>query len=223
MGKRVLIINNEWPGDPGLVPANTLAGITEDFEYVPNMLQQAAELSGGEVRMIHARDLTLRAAAEFAPDCIITGGHCNPNGWGDMAYLRREYAVECELIRSVQVPLLGICAGHQFVCMAYGAEIEPMGEDYPLPEELGPAQVHTAEQDPLFAGLPEPFQVMMYHSWEVKQVPPPLKTIASTALCRNAVVRHRDRPVYGVQFHPEMLRCPAVQDGRALLKNFFSL
>lgn len=223
MGKRVLVINNEWPGDSGLVPANTLSGITEDFWYIPNLLEQVKALSGGEVVMVDVQDLTLSAAAKFAPDYILTGGHCNPNGWGSMDYLRQYYAVECELIRRVEVPWLGICAGHQFVCMAYGSDIEPMGEDYTEPEEVGPAQVSILEDDPLFAGLPDPFQVMMYHSWEVKALNPKLKVIGRTPLCRNAVVRHRDRPVYGVQFHPEMLNCPSVQDGEQLLKNFFSL
>jgi GMP synthase-like glutamine amidotransferase len=223
MGKRVLVINNEWPGDPGLVPANTLTGITEDFYYVSNMLEQVKQFSGGEVIMVDAQELTLPAVAAFAPNYIIAGGHCNLNGWGDMDYLREYYAAECELIRTVEVPYLGICAGHQFVCMAYGMDIQPMGKDYDQPEEVGPARVSILEQAPLLAGLPDPFQVMMYHSWEVKGCSPELKTIGRTSLCRNAVVRHRERPVYGVQFHPEMLNCPTVQDGAQLLKNFFSL
>lgn len=223
MGKRVLVINNEWPGDAGLVPANTLAGITEDFCYVTNMVEQVKELSGGEVKVIDAHGLTLDAVTAFAPHCIVAGGHCNPNGWGDMDYLRTEYAAECELIRTVDVPYLGICAGHQFICMAYGSDLEPMGEDYDEPEEMGPSDVEILEDTPLFAGLPDPFRAMMYHSWEVKALPPQLKVIGRTRLCRNAAVKHCSRPVYGVQFHPEILRCPTIQDGRQLLQNFFSL
>ena len=223
MSKRVLVITNEWPGDPGHIPANTLSGITQDFDYVPNLIEKVKELSHYEVKDIYSQDLTLEFVKAYAPDYIITGGHCSMNGWGDMDYLRKEYAVECELIRTTQVPYLGICAGHQFIGMAYGQSIEPLGDDYEEPEEVGPVCVNIVEEDPLFTGLPNPFKVMMYHSWEVKGVHPDFKIIGQTRLCRYAAVKHKDRPVYGVQFHPEMLGSPSVQDGLQLLKNFFAL
>ncbi|MCI6639372.1 MAG: gamma-glutamyl-gamma-aminobutyrate hydrolase family protein [Pygmaiobacter massiliensis] len=223
MKKRVLVITNEWPGDPGLVPANTLRGITQDFYYVKNLVDQVRQITQGEVKEVYAQQLDLEMVKQYAPDYIVAGGHCNQKGWGDMDYLRSEYAVECELVRTTTVPYLGICAGHQFVSMAYGQTIAQMGEDYAKPEEVGPAKVQILENDPLFEGMPDPFAVMMYHSWEIKGIHPDFRVIGKTDLCRYAAVRHKDRPIYGVQFHPEMLGCPDVQDGKKLLENFFSL
>ena len=221
--KRVLVITNEWPEYSGIVPANTLAGITEDFNYVKNLVEIAREISGYEVKEVLAYGMTQKDVDEFAPDYILAGGHCAWEGWGDIDYLKKTYAVECDLVKTTKVPYMGICAGHQFLSMAYGSIVAPMGDAYEKDQEYGPAEVKMLKDDPLFKGLPDPFRVMMYHSWEIKNPPDEFEVIGSTNLCRYAMVRHKERPVYGVQFHPEMLKCETVQDGEQLLRNFFAL
>lgn len=224
--KKVLVITNESRSYSGIILANTLKGIDRDFNYVTNLVEMVKKCSQYAVQEVHYKDLTMDMVNEYKPDYIVAGGHCSLDGWceGKNAELRKEYAVEMELIRTTTVPYLGICAGHQYVLSAYGhTDILPMGSDYNEHEECGPVDVTICEEDPIFLGVTNPFCVMAYHSWEIKELPEEFKVIGTTRLCKFAMVKHKTRPVYGTQFHPEMLACAQVQGGAQLLKNFFVL
>jgi anthranilate synthase/aminodeoxychorismate synthase-like glutamine amidotransferase len=149
-----------------------------------------------------------QGVAEMAPQAlVISPGPRRPAQAGQLM----------PILRAVQhtLPVLGICLGHQALGECFGAQLVH-----------GPEPVHgkTAEVfhdgDPLFAGLPNPFPVMRYHSLVLQDVQAPLRVLASTSPSGRGVVmalRHTEKPLWGVQFHPESIGTP---DGLRLLQNW---
>ena len=117
------------------------------------------------------------------------------------------------------VPILGVCLGHQSIGEAYGGRVVRATRVM----HGKTSQVQHDGRD-LFAGLPNPMQVMRYHSLvvEPKSLPAELTVLARAQDDSSEIhaVRHRTHPVWGVQFHPESIMTP---DGKALLKNFLEL
>ena len=139
-----------------------------------------------------------------------------------------------EVIRETRTPLLGLCGGHQLIGLAFGVTPAPMGrlapgEADPRPvlaagmrKEWGPSLVRIATDDPLFAGLDETVVVEQRHFWELKTAPAGFVRLAASDACPIQAIRHERRPLYGVQFHPE-LYSEHHPDGRIILANFFRL
>jgi anthranilate synthase component 2 len=124
-----------------------------------------------------------------------------------------------EAIRKLykKAPILGICLGHQAIGHAFGASVAH------APELVhGKASNVRLYDDPLFSGLPRVITAARYHSLIVRKetMPNELKLTAQTAKGELMGLRHRDHPVYGLQFHPESVLTP---DGKQILKNFLSL
>jgi anthranilate synthase/aminodeoxychorismate synthase-like glutamine amidotransferase len=115
------------------------------------------------------------------------------------------------------VPLLGVCLGHQCIGHVFGARVE---QNYRMMHGKV-SLIHHHGRD-LFVGLPNPFSATRYHSLVIvrETVPACLEITAETAEGEIMGVRHRDWPVFGVQFHPESILTP---DGRTLLRNFLRL
>jgi GMP synthase-like glutamine amidotransferase len=138
------------------------------------------------------------------------------------------------LIRSAKVPIIGLCGGCQLIGSAYQAKTVPMrklrpGETDPNPKyhpgkfkEWGFLPVKVVKNDPLFAGLPETIIVREMHAFQMSEPPPSFEILASSAECRVQAVKHRERMLYGVQFHPEAYDADH-RHGQTLLKNFFRL
>jgi GMP synthase (glutamine-hydrolysing) len=110
------------------------------------------------------------------------------------------------------VPILGICYGMQLACQALGGEVRPAKS-----REFGRTHCRVQEADGLFAGVPEETIVWMSHGDQVQAVSRDWVPLASTESCPLAAVRHRSRPVYGLQFHPEVSHTPY---GSQVLHNF---
>ena len=110
------------------------------------------------------------------------------------------------------LPILGICYGMQLVCNSLGGQVASA----PC-REYGPTQVSVTRQDPIFSDFPAEAQVWMSHGDQVQDVPEGFEPLAKTGTCPIAAVKHRDRPLYGLQFHPEVTHTP---QGKTLLKNF---
>ncbi len=139
-----------------------------------------------------------------------------------------------EAVRSSNVPILGICGGHQLVCKALGGSVGPMrrlseGEPDPYPrympgyfKERGYSAVRIRREHELFAGLGRKIVVHQSHYCEVKEVPDALEVLADSPSCKIQAVAHRTRPIFGVQFHPETFD-QAHPDGRTVLENFFKI
>jgi len=112
----------------------------------------------------------------------------------------------------LDIPILGICYGMNLVCQSGGGAVCP-GET----REFGRTECRVIKSDPLFAGVPPSSTVWMSHGDKVAEISTDYETVAETSTCRFAAVKHRTRPVYGLQFHPEVTH---TQFGGQLLENF---
>jgi para-aminobenzoate synthetase len=181
----------------------------DSFTY--NLFQLLSEANGEEPIVVRNDELSwaeLAASRDF-DNIVISPGPGNPDREAD-------FGVCAEAIREAEVPLLGVCLGHQGLCSVYGAKVvhapEPMH---------GRISAITHRDVGLFAGLPREFQVVRYHSLCVEQpLPEELEGIAWTSDGILMAVAHRERPQWGVQFHPESI---STQHGRAILARFRDL
>ncbi len=118
------------------------------------------------------------------------------------------------IVRDLDVPILGVCLGHQIVVSAFGGRI--VRAERPM---HGKQSLVVHDGDALFRGLPSPFPAMRYHSLVCERASLP-STLAVTAWCKDGTVmavRHVHLPVYGLQFHPESVGTPS---GRAIVAAF---
>jgi GMP synthase (glutamine-hydrolysing) len=110
------------------------------------------------------------------------------------------------------VPILGICYGMQLGAQILGGQVKPAKA-----REYGRAKLTVKQDDPLVRGLPKETTVWMSHGDQVHDLPPEFVPLATTPTCPYAAARHRTRPFYGVQFHPEVTHTPR---GEQLFQNF---
>ena len=176
----------------------------DSFSY--NLYQLVGAL-GPPVRVIRNDEMTVEEIRALHPDRIILSpGPGRPDDAGiTMA------AVQL----GQEVPLLGVCLGHQAICAAFGGTVT-----YARQLMHGKQSRVTFDRScPLFRGLPEQGLVARYHSLAVAAdtLPPELKATARTEDGEIMAVQHRQYPIYGVQFHPESIMTP---EGKTMLKNF---
>ena len=181
----------------------------DSFTY--NLVQYLGEL-GAEVVVRRNDAIGVEEIGELAPSAIVLSpGPCTP----------REAGVSVEAIRrwGSTIPILGVCLGHQAIGEAYGGEVVRA-------ERVmhGKTSQITHDGTGIFAGLPSPMQVMRYHSLIVDRQTMPgaleIVAVASDDPTEVHAVKHREHPVYGVQFHPESVMTP---QGKSLLENFLEL
>jgi anthranilate synthase/aminodeoxychorismate synthase-like glutamine amidotransferase len=160
---------------------------------------------------VHRNDqITVEAAMEMKPDGIVLSpGPCTPNEAGICMDLIKAAA-------SAQVPLLGVCLGHQAIGQTFGGKVVRASE--PMHGKLSPVR-HSGQS--VFEDVPSPFAATRYHSLVVEResLPKELEITAQT----DAVVmglRHRTLPIHGVQFHPESI---ASEHGHKILENFLKI
>ncbi|MBN1256153.1 MAG: glutamine-hydrolyzing GMP synthase, partial [Planctomycetes bacterium] len=135
---------------------------------------------------------------------ILSGGPANVYGTD---------APRCaEELFALGIPILGICYGTQVMCEVMGGKVLPAES-----REFGMARLSVTKGEQLFDGLPEETQVWMSHGDQVAGLPDNFETLARTETCPHAAIRHREKPLYGVQFHPEVHHTPC---GKELLRNF---
>ena len=154
--------------------------------------------------------LSAEEAMALEPEAIVLSpGPCAPEQAG--------ICLDLIAASAGRVPLLGVCLGHQAIGQAFGAVVERA----PSPMHGKLSEVVHAGSD-VFAGLPSPFQATRYHSLVVREASMP-GVLAATAHTRDGVVmglRHRDLPIFGVQFHPESI---ASEHGHEILANFLAI
>ena len=178
--------------------------------------------------LLHYRQLTPAALRAIKPWAIIHSGSGTPYEDYDI----RETRAYRGIVTRSPVPQLGICGGHQLIAEFFGSTVAPMralgaadadhNPKYHPGEfkEWGVYPVQVVERDPLFRGLGAVIRVQQFHRSEVKTLGPGLVRLAGTADCAVQAFRHRHRPIYGVQFHPEEAT-DGYPDGRTILANFF--
>jgi len=176
----------------------------DSFTY--NLVQYLGEL-GASVEVRRNDEIDVSRVRELRPNAVvISPGPCTPSEAGISIALLREMAG--------QVPILGVCLGHQCVGQAFGGKVVRAsrlmhGKTSPI--------LHDGRT--IYQGLPSPFEAMRYHSLIVDpdSLPPCLEVSARTAQGEVMGLRHREVAVEGVQFHPESI---LTAEGKHLLKNF---
>lgn len=176
----------------------------DSFTY--NLAQYLGEL-GADVH-VHRNDaITLEQIAAWQPEgIVISPGPCTPNEAGISVSVIERFAGE--------VPILGVCLGHQAIGQAFGGRI--VRAQHVM---HGKVSAVTHDGRGVFAGLPVPFAATRYHSLAIERdgLPTCLEISARADDGEIMGVRHRSLPVEGVQFHPEAI---LTEHGHALLRNF---
>jgi anthranilate synthase/aminodeoxychorismate synthase-like glutamine amidotransferase len=178
----------------------------DSFTY--NLVQLLRE-AGAEVVVVRNDAETPRQLLDRQPQGIVLSpGPGRPESAGVCMPL---------LAERPDVPILGVCLGHQCMGSVFGAKVER------APQLMhGKTSRVRYQEDPLFAELPNPFEATRYHSLAVVDgtVPPELEPIAWSEDGTIMAMRHRELPYWGVQFHPESV---LTQSGVLMLRNFLAV
>ena len=187
-----------------LVPATETIPIL-DFgsQYTQLIARRVREL--GAFSLLVAPDTDIETIRKLNPRGIILSG--GPSSVGASG------APKCDpRILELGVPVLGICYGMQLACEMLGGKVQNASH-----REYGRAQLDILNDQGLLAGIPERTSVWMSHGDQVTGLAEGFEAVAATETCPFAAVRHRERPVWGVQFHPEVTHTP---HGVDILRNF---
>jgi anthranilate synthase component 2 len=184
----------------------------DSFTY--NLVQFLGEL-GADPRVVRNDDVDVTALEGLAPShLVVSPGPCTP----------REAGVSIEAVRRIgqTVPVLGVCLGHQAIGEAFGGRTIRASQ---VMHGKTTRIRHTGEG--IFRGLPTPLEVTRYHSLvtDPSVLPDRLEPVAWSPAAGGGgeeiqAMRHRDFPIWGVQFHPESIFS---KEGKTLLRNFLAL
>jgi anthranilate synthase/aminodeoxychorismate synthase-like glutamine amidotransferase len=179
----------------------------DSFTY--NLAQYFGEL-GCDPLIRRNDEISLDEIAALAPKHIcISPGPCTPREAG--------ISKDAVLRFGTKVPILGVCLGHQCIAEAYGGKIVPASSLV-----HGKSSMIRHNGNGLLSNLPTPFEAGRYHSLIVERssLPGCLEIIAESEDSEIMALRHRELPVYGVQFHPESV---LTRDGKKILAHFLAL
>ena len=176
----------------------------DSFSY--NLFQLVGEIEP-DIKVIRNDEMTVSEIKSLKPDRIILSpGPGRPEDAGSII----------DVIKTIHdIPILGVCLGHQAICAAFGATVT-----------YAKKLMHGKQSDvkfdtdcPLFKGCPKAAPVARYHSLAADSdtIPEELKITAFTTDGEVMAVQHNEYPIFGVQFHPESIMTP---DGKQILRNF---
>lgn len=179
----------------------------DSFSY--NLYQLVGEVEP-DIKVIRNDEMTAEQIRDLKPDYIILSpGPGRPEDAG----------VIIDVVKTIHdIPILGVCLGHQAICAAFGATITYAKELMHGKQ----SNVKFNTECPLFKGCPEIAPVARYHSLaaDADTIPEDLEITALTTDGEVMAVQHKEYPIYGVQFHPESIMTP---NGKQMLKNFIHL
>jgi anthranilate synthase component II len=177
----------------------------DSFTY--NLYQALAQLNP-DVKVVRNDQITIKEIqAMNVSGIVLSPGPGRPEDAGICIEAVREFYS--------QVPILGVCLGHQAIGSAFGADI--VQSDVIL---HGKESLIFHRRGPLFRDLPMPFAAGRYHSLIVQNLPDDLIIEAKDGSAHIMAIAHRKYPLFGVQFHPESILTP---DGFQILKNFVEI
>ena len=184
--------------------------VIDNFDSFTYNLVQYFGILSSDVKVVRPGDVTTDQISSLAPErIVISPGPGHP----DQAILSREVISRFHL----QIPILGVCLGHQCIASVFGAEVR-------VAERL----VHGKTSDiyhkgkGILAGLPNPFRATRYHSLVVAEetLPDSLEVTAYTSDGEVMGLQHRTSPLFGVQFHPESI---LTREGMRILSSFLEV
>ncbi len=149
--------------------------------------------------------LTIDELEAKNPTGLILGGGPSLEGAG----LSEEY------IKHFDIPILGICLGHQLIAKAYGGKVSTSDT-----ESYAQVKININNDENLFKNLAPEMDVWSSHKDEVKTIPEEFEILASSNLCDVESFKHKDKDVYGIQFHPEVHHTPK---GSTIFENFYKI
>ena len=159
------------------------------------------------IKVIRNDEMSAADILNMSPNkIVISPGPCTPN----------EAGVSVELIQSAKVPILGVCLGHQAIGSAFGGKIIKAPDIY-----HGKTSKINHNDSLIFNGIENNYEVVRYHSLIVDKnsLPNDLKVTATLTDNEEVIMalEHKDKPIYGVQFHPESID---TDNGKKLIENF---
>lgn len=182
-------------------------------------------------RIIHFSQLTPELIEEIQPAFIVLGPQgtpwCRYSGEKGIRLQNLMWTIP-QVAEAMNIPILGICGGHQALALAFGGKVGPIraGEDDCMPytreRQGGVIPVTVVSSDPLFEGIDGTIRILSSHYDEVKVLPPGFRVLASDQLCPVQIMRHPTLPVYGIQGHPERFGKERPEGG-VLLRNFLKI
>ncbi len=177
--------------------------------FVFNLYQYLGTLNP-DITVVRNDALSVEEIAALKPERIVLSpGPGRPSDSGVCPRVIRELGAD--------VPILGVCLGHQAICEVHGARV-----GYASRLMHGKcSEISIDTTSPLFTGLPERITVARYHSLaaDPSTIPPELRVLAQTDDGEVMAVSHVSKPIFGVQFHPESILTP---DGMRILENFLA-
>jgi anthranilate synthase/aminodeoxychorismate synthase-like glutamine amidotransferase len=179
----------------------------DSFTY--NLVQYLGEMKV-ELQVHRNDQVTIEQVRQLKPDRILVSpGPCSPN----------ESGLSNEIIRTFgpEIPVFGVCLGHQCIGHTFGAKVVV---NYRMMH--GKTSLIKHDGRDLFEGMPNPFAATRYHSLVIQRdsMPDALEITAETEEGEIMGVRHKELPIWGVQFHPESI---LTENGRTILRNFLRL
>ncbi len=182
----------------------------DNYDSFTYNLVQYLRMLGTEIRVFRNDALTVRELEAMKPEgIVISPGPGRPDGAG--------ISLDCIAYFAGQVPILGVCLGHQSIAQAFGADVISA-------KRLmhGKTSMVTSDGKNLFDGMTKPFQAMRYHSLAVDPatLPECLEITAEADDGEIMGIRHKTMRVEGIQFHPESIMTPL---GKRMLRNFLKL
>ena len=198
------------------------------------IVQETLERLGAEGRgiVLPYSDITVENMEKLRPAFLAL----SPNGIPWCKYrgkngedLKNFFSALRVIIEDMRIPVIGICGGHQALALAFGGKVGPIrgGEDDCLPygnnpTERGRHNVDIVKTDPLFLGMGKTINLVQSHYDEVKKLPAGFVALAENKMCPYQIIRHPERPAYGVQAHTEYY-LNSRPDGGILLRNFLNI
>ncbi|PID20981.1 hypothetical protein CSV61_12205 [Sporosarcina sp. P3] len=206
MEKHVLIINNEKY-------ENELGWSDKVVEALNNIEEVTCTVS-------HYSKIDSNYIKDLQPQYIIMTGRIGQH-WEENEISDR-YIPKLNIIKDLPVPVLGICAGLQLTAIMYGGKIGKMVESSDDILEEGYIKHFIKKDHQLLEGVNTSFYCRQLHRDEVKTLPEEFDLLASSEMCAVQMIAHKERPLFGVQFHPEWYNSdyPA---GKMILKNFLNI
>ena len=180
----------------------------DSFTY--NLVHYLGEFEQ-DIKVIRNDEMSVPEIMDNNPSkIVISPGPCTP----------KEAGISVELIQDSQVPLLGVCLGHQSIGAAFGARIVKAPNVFHGKK----SEIRHSNSSLLYKGIPDPYSVVRYHSLIIDNatLPKDLRVTSSLIDDPNIImgVEHISRPIHGVQFHPESID---TQHGMKLISNFLNL
>jgi len=170
--------------------------------------QYLAEQDFDYVFFDHNQPITLSAKTKIK-GIILSGGRGNPH---EPLNLSSNFVA----LMNFNVPIIGFCLGHEIIAVAYRGRIKKLAEYHGKKEMI----TITKPEDPIFADLEKKkVSLVKRHSFHVAELPSTFESLAISETCETEIIKHKNKPIYGFQSHPEV----SGEDGMIMVNNFLKI